>query len=219
MMDKKGECPIDALQLLKAISNKREDINAARDALSLFTSYFEAKIVLSVEIQARKIGYDEDVALEAIQCAFAKVWYYPSFDIKKSRCKDLEKAIIIWLIQIAISQMHQFAKKGECAKIEEEEDLSVIENADGFVATFNAMALSPEQKVMHVLALERKLSVLDEKHKIIYLTYKAYQTRGKKLPRTLLEKMRRRLGVSQVTIRVYKKEACEALNDFELLKA
>ena len=60
--------------------------------------------------------------------------------------------------------------------------------------------------------------MLDEKHRIIYLTYKAYQTRGKKLPRTLLDKLRKRLGVTQTTIRVYKKEACELLKDFELLK-
>lgn len=72
---------------------------------------------------------------------------------------------------------------------------------------------------MYVMALERKIFGLDEKHKIIYLTYKAYQTRGKKLPRTLLEKLRKRLGVSHETIRVYKKEACEAINDLELLKA
>ena len=70
-----------------------------------------------------------------------------------------------------------------------------------------------------VLALEKKISILDEKHRIIYLTYKAYQTSGKKLPRKLLEILRKRLGVTQTTIRVYKREAFETLNDLNLLKA
>lgn len=30
-----------------------------------------------------------------------------------------------------------------------------------------------------IQAMDKKISVLDEKHKIIYLTYKAYSTRGK----------------------------------------
>lgn len=218
MMTKNDTCPIDGEQLLLAIANKDKDRETAEKALYLFTSYFESKIKTFVEIHASKYGYDENVAFEALQCTFNKVWLYPTFDKSKSHCKSVERAIIVWLENIASSQMHQFTKKGECAQIKAEEDLSVIESADEFVTSFNAMALSSEQKIMYVMALERKISVLDEKHKIIYLTYKAYQTRGKKLPRTLLEKLRKRLGVSQVTIRVYKKEACETLNDLELLK-
>lgn len=73
--------------------------------------------------------------------------------------------------------------------------------------------ISPDEKMKLVLAFDAKLSALDEKHKIIYLTYKAYESRGKKLPRKLLSKLRERLGVSQTTVRVYKREAYMALND------
>lgn len=64
-----------------------------------------------------------------------------------------------------------------------------------------------------VLAFNKKLSLLDDKHRIIYLTYKAYELSGKKLPRRLLSKLRKRLGISQTTIRVYKREAYMMLND------
>ena len=67
--------------------------------------------------------------------------------------------------------------------------------------------------------MDDKISILDEKQRIIYLTYKAYQKSGKKLPRTVLANLRKRLGLRQTTVRVYKKAACEALNDLELLKA
>lgn len=209
--------PINGVDLLKAIANKANDIGSAKAAFTVFVSYFEDKIKCPVEINARKVGYNENVAFEAVQCAFNKVWLYPTFDMKKSNCKDEEKAIIIWLINIAVSQMHQFSKHGECAQLKEEEDLSVIEDSSSFI-DYHVSDLPPEQKILYVTELDKKLSILDEKHRIIYLTYKAYQVRGKKLPRTLLEKLRKRLGVTQVTIRVYKKEACEALNDLDLME-
>ena len=216
-MDKKEESLVDGVQLLNAIANKKEDLKAAKDALTLFIGHFETKIMLQVEILADKIGYDENVAFNAIECAFNKVWNYPTFDLKKSRCKDPEKAIIIWLIQIAVSQMHQFSRKGVCAQIREDEDLSVIETPDDFVS-FYMPDLDSDKKLEYVLAFNKRLSVLDEKHRIIYLTYKAYHIQGKKLPRNVLEKLRIRLGLVQATVRVYKKEACEALNDNTLLE-
>lgn len=217
-MNNKEELP-NGGQLLKLIANKEEDVETAQKAFRLFVSIFESKINKDVEIFAIKNGYNENVTFEAIQCAFNKVWLYPTFDMKKSHCKDEEKAIIIWLERIALSQIYQYAKKGECAKIKQEEDLSVIETSKDFVESFHTSTLTSEQKMQLVLALEKKISILDEKHRIIYLTYKAYQTSGKKLPRKLLEILRKRLGVTQTTIRVYKREAFETLNDLNLLKA
>lgn len=209
---------VDGASLLRSIANKSNNKEEAEKAFTLFVSNFEQKIKLLVEINARNLGYDENVAFEAIQCAFNKVWLYPSFDMNKSRCKDGEKAIIIWLVQIANSQMHQFRRKGVCAQISEEEDLSIIEEASQFI-DYHMSDLDPEKKLEYVMAFNKKLSVLDEKHRIIYLTYKAYQISGKKLPRTVLEKLRKRLNITQTTVRVYKREACETLNDLTLLQS
>lgn len=217
-MGKDDGFKIDGIQLLRAIANKNNDMKAAKEAFELFVGYFEQKISVLVEVQANKIGYNEYVALAAIQCAFNKVWLYPTFDMRKSNCKDEEKGIIVWLIAIAVSQMHQYTKNGVCAQIDKEDDLSVIEDSETFV-NFNANDLEPEKKIFYVKALNQKMSLLDEKHRIIYLTYKAYHIKGKKLPRTVLEKLRKRLNLTQTTIRVYKKEACEALNDYNLLES
>lgn len=208
---------VDGVFLLRSIANKNNNKEEAEKAFTLFVSYFEEKIKLLVEVNARHMGYNENVAFEAIQCTFNKVWLYPSFDIKKSRCKNEEKAIIIWLVQIANSQMHQFSRKGVCAQIRDEEDLSLIEDASQFIE-FHISDLDLEMKIEYVMAMNKKLAPLDEKHRIIYLTYKAYQIRGKKLPRSVLEKLRKRLGITQTTIRVYKKKACETLNDLTLLQ-
>lgn len=217
-MDKNVEEIVDGVKLLHIIANKYNDMEAASKAFHLFVGYFEDKIKKYVEIQASKIGYDEKVAFEAMQCAFNKVWLYPSFDMNKTHCKNEERAIVIWLMRIAASQMHQFSRYGQCAQITPEEDLSIIESTEQFI-DFHASDLDPELKMQYFLALDMKLSVLEEKHRIIYLTYMAYQTSGKKLPRNVLSKLRKRLGITQVTVRVYKKEACEALNDLRLLQA
>lgn len=216
-MDKKDNQLVNGVQLIRTIANKDKDKEAAENAFYQFVSYFENKIKKNVEILATRNGYNEEVAFEAIICAFNKVWLYPTFDMSKSNCKEEENAIIIWLVRIALSQMYQYTKAGECAKISEDEDLSVIGNVEEFV-DFYISDLDPLKKMLYVEALEKKLSVLDEKHRIIYLTYKAYQKSGKKLPRKLLEKLRKRLNLSQITVRVYKKQACEAINDFKLLE-
>ena len=225
-MSKNENEEVNGGKLLCAIANKDSDFEAARKAFYLFCSYFESKIKKNVEILAYKNGYDENAAFEAIQCAFYKVWLYPTFDMSKSNCKNEEKAIIVWLVRIACSQMYQYSKAGVCARVTKDEDLSVIDNSEklsvietseDFVTSYVA-DLPLDRKIEFVRYLDEKMSKLDEKHRIIYLTYKAYQQSGKKLPRKLLDKLRKRLGVTQTTIRVYKKEACELLNDLNLLK-
>ena len=218
-MDRKDSQKVDGAKLIRIIANRNIDEEAARKAFYLFVSYFEIKIKKRVEILALKYGYNENVAFEAIRCAFNKVWLYPTFDMRKSSCTNEENAIIIWLVKIAFSQMCQFTRTGECARISEKEDLSVIENTEDFVDSFQVAGLDPLEKMQLIEIMEKKLSLLDEKHRIIYLTYKAYQRSGKKLPRKLLEKLRKRLGLSQSAIRVNKKQACEAINDSKLLEA
>ena len=209
---------IDGVQLLKAIANKSNDLETAERAFGLFIGYFESKIKLNIDIHASKLGFDENVAFEAIQCAFNKVWMYPTFDMNKAHIKDPNMAIIVWLIQIAISQMYQFASTGVCAKIKEDEDLSIIEDPEAFVNSFNILSLDADKKMEYVMALNDTLSMLDEKHRIIFLTYKAYYVRGKKLPRVVLEKLRSRLGIVQATVRVYKREACETVKDYTIME-
>lgn len=218
-MDRKDSQKVDGVKLIRIIANRNIDEEAAKKAFYLFVSYFEIKIKKRVEILALKYGYNENVVFEAIRCAFNKVWLYPTFDMGKSSCTNEENAIIIWLVKIAFSQMCQFTRTGECARISEEEDLSVIENTEDFVDSFQVAGLDPLEKMQLIEIMEKKLSLLDEKHRIIYLTYKAYQRSGKKLPRKLLEMLRKRLGLSQSAIRVYKKQACEAINDLKLLEA
>lgn len=212
-MTQTAEKTIDGVLLLKSICNKESAPEEARNSFTLFVSYFEDKLKKYAEVQASHLGYSVNVAFEAIQCTFAKVWKYPySFSMDRASCKNTENAIIIWLKKIVASQMFDYVKKGICTQQSREEDLSVIETSEEFV-DYHIRDYPIEEKLILIQAMNQKISSLDEKHRIIYLTYKAYETQGKKLPRRLLEKLRVRLGVTQVTIRVYKREAYKAVGD------
>lgn len=80
--------------------------------------------------------------------------------MSKSHYKDEEKAIVVWLIRIAVSQMYQFAKHGVCAQIKSDENLSIIENAENFVESFHVSDLTPEQKSNMLAIWKRKYLLL-----------------------------------------------------------
>lgn len=201
---------IDEISLLKAIANKAQDYEMAQKCFHIFISSFEADLLKFADIHASKMKFSSETAFAAVECAFAKVWKYPTFDMRKSHCKDVHKAILIWLKQIVASQMYEYLGKGRCTHLSEEEDLSVIEDASSFIDVLIGDT-SPQKKIEYITTTERIISCLDEKHRIIYLTYKAYENIGKRLPQTLLAKLRNRLQLTQATIRVYKKEAQEAI--------
>lgn len=203
---------IDGIAHLKAIANKCNNPDEAERSFRIFVSSFESDVLKFAEIHANKMGIPIECAFEATTCAFARVWRYPTFDINKAHCKNPNKGILVWLNRIAANQMYEYVKKNRCAQHTQEEDLSVIEDATSFVDLLIGDKPA-EEKMEYVSALESRISCLGEKHRIIYLTYKAYDSVGKKLPRSLLEKLRKRLGITQATIRVYKKEALQAIND------
>ena len=62
--------------------------------------YFENKVKPFVEVHANRMEFDDKVAFEAIQCAFNKVWLYPSFYMSKARCKNEEHLLLIVFIPI-----------------------------------------------------------------------------------------------------------------------
>ena len=112
-------------------------------------------------------------------------FYDKMLELMDKQISSEETAIIIWLKRIVASQLFDYAKNGYCVDQKEEEDLSVIENAQCFVEYYTP-DMDSDKKMELVLAFNKKLSLLDDKHRIIYLTYKAYELSGKKLPRRLL---------------------------------
>lgn len=191
-------------------SRSKMEIDAA---FQTFCAKYELRLNRLVEVQCAKLGYSAEIAFKAVECAFARVRRYPTFDKMKTKIKDIDNAIVVWLNKIAYTQVLKFKNGKECAEVNADEDLTVINDATGFYEVVSQRQfMSDEEKEKKIQWLNAKLACMEEKHRIVLLTYLAYESHGKKLPRTLTLKLRTQLNLEQSTIRVYKKEALEALN-------
>lgn len=199
-------------ELILMIANKEHDHSTAERAFDKFCARYDQRLIKHAEIQCKNLGYSSDLAFKAVECAFRRVWLYPTFDKRKSRSKDIDNGIILWLNKILYTQVLKFKNNGECADVNKEEDLSVINNAEEFYekeSQYNY--LTEEEKKRKIKLLDQIMKTLDMKHRIIFLTYAAYHEEGKYLPSSLIKKLRTQLNLSSSTIRVYKKESLDVI--------
>ena len=199
--------------LIEIMADKTRSAVEIDAAFQTFCAKYELRLNRLVEIQCAKLGYPAEIAFKAVECAFARVKRYPTFNKMKTKIKDIDNAIIVWLNKIAYTQVLKFKNGNECAEVSADEDLSVVNDVTGFYEIVSQRQyMSDEEKEKKIQWLNVKLASMEEKHRIVLLTYLAYESEGKKLPRALTLKLRTQLNLEQSTIRVYKKEALEALN-------
>lgn len=196
-------------ELLDYISFKSEYPEEAEHAFIEFCRRFEKNVIEKAEIYSSKFGYNEVIALEIAHCAFSRVWKYPSFNLKKAKSKDVNKAILLWLYPIMYTQLVKYGVQNTCAEPTIEENLSIITDFDELINK-----TSDSDDIEHKKKLKIKLEILNsafiglsQKHKIIYLTYKAYEVPGKNIPRSISKKLQDTLELTQSTIRIYKRDA------------
>lgn len=186
----------------------------AKEAFRVFTFRYQLELLKKLTPICKNWGYDEQVATELAYETFARIWKYPKFDLSKSKQKDYDKAITFYLFGIAKRLLADYKKNeteepnpftGDEEIIREMPDIEMFETGKERKA---------ELKKMYEL-LNEALARLTPKHKIIYLTYKHYESltnEGYNLPRHLTKKLQEELDLTQNSIRVYKKQAIEAVN-------
>lgn len=198
--------------LISIMADKSHSEMEIDAAFQMFCAKYELRLNRLVEVQCAKLGYSAEIAFKAVECTFARVRRYPTFDKMKTKIKNIDNAIVVWLNKIAYTQVLKFKNGNECAEVNADEDLSVVNDATGFYEVVSQRQyMSDEEKEKKILWLNAKLAGMEDKHRIVLLTYMAYESQGKKLPRALTLKLRTQLNLEQSTIRVYKKEALEAL--------
>ena len=204
-------------ELLEFISCFKDEYpEQSKRAFVVFCYKYEKDLLQKAEIYCSKFGYSETVALMVAQCTFARVWKYPTFDIKKAKSKDINIAIGQWLYRILYTQIVLLGKQDTCAEPTEEEDLSVISSVGELIS------YTVGDDVEKTKDLKAQLSIIDsvflglsEKQKIIWLTYKAYKQEEKKyIPRSVSSKLQEQLDLTQNTIRVYHKQANEHFENY-----
>jgi DNA-directed RNA polymerase specialized sigma24 family protein len=161
-------------------------------------------------------GYDKQVASEIAYGTFEKVWKYPKFDISKANQKDFNKAVLNYLYKIASHLLADYKRS-------QNEEPNPFKGDEEIIRDFpdvENMSIGKERKAIlqeRFEFIQNALNRLSPKHKIIYLTYKQYEAETKEgftLPRRLLKDLRTELDLTQNSIRVYKKEAINEVDNY-----
>lgn len=180
----------------------------AKDAFTVLTFRFRKDLIDKCTMICRKWGYiDDEVAVELACLTFERYWKYPfSFEKKKCNVSDTNQCFKLYLYSIARNELKRL-NSDKFSPYDGSERLitSLIDNGKDYEPEKLRELKIAEEK------LDKALSKLTPKHKIIFLTYKAYEEDGHKLPRELLKELRESLNLTQNSIRVYKKQAIEAV--------
>lgn len=193
---------MDGEQLIMTIRNNKElNREEAKKAFELFCGYYEKEATKIAIVHCQRWKRSEDYAYAIVQCAFEKVWLYPTFDKSKTHYKDTDKAILNWLSKILIRELTLFSAKGNCSHTEPE-DLPLITNSAEFIEErFEDEYVSDEDFARMKVQLDMVLAGLSEQEITIYLTYKLYERPGKRIPRSVQKKLRAKYGITQDGIR------------------
>ena len=193
---------MDGEQLLMIIAkNKETNKEEAKKAFELFCGYYEKEATKIAVALCRSWKRSDDNAFAIVQCAFQKVWLYPTFDKSKTHFKDTDKAIMRWLNTILIREMTLFSQMGNCSH-PEPEDLPLITDSGMFVEYYmEDEYMSEEQFEVAKKKLDEIFAGLSEQEITILLTYKLYLKANGRVPHRVLKKLRTRYGITQDAIK------------------
>ena len=188
----------------------------AKDAFRVFTFRYQLDLQKKLIPICTNWGYDKQVATEIAYETFTRIWKYPNFDASKANQKDYHKAITFYLYGIAKRLLADYRKS-------EYEEPNPFKGDEEIIRDFpdvDKMEIGKERKAIlkeRFEHIQKALNRLTPKHKIIYLTYKQYEAETKdgfNLPRRLLKDLRTELDLTQNSIRVYKKEAINEVDNY-----
>lgn len=193
---------MDGEQLIMTIARTKEtNREEARKAFNLFRGCYEKDATKMAVTLCRAWKRPEDYAYAIVQCAFEKVWLYPTFVKDKKRFKNTDKAILQWINKILVHEMTMFSQKGNCSH-PEPEDLPIITSTKAFIESYtDDDYLSPEQFESVKAKLDDVFAGLSEQEVTIYLTYKLYLKVNERVPRSVLKKLRARYNITQDAIK------------------
>lgn len=193
---------VDGEQLIKSIAcNKGVNKEEAVKSFELFCGYYEERVTQRAVVLCERWKKKESYAYQIVQCAFQKVWLYPTFNKEKSRIKNTDRAILNWIYWILVHELTLLSENGDCSH-PEAEDLPLITSPEVFIGEhFKDEHITDDDFEIMRTKLVEILEGLSEQEITIYLTYKLYARPGKKMPRNVLKKLRTRYGITQDAIK------------------
>ncbi len=209
----KDESTSDLIEYLKW-KDQEEYQDVAEAAFKVFVFRFRKELVEKCEIVCKKWKYDNHVAVEIASSVFKRFYKYPNFKEDKSKASDCDKGVLLYLLGIANRELINYynKEKGIYTSPYTGEEKIIREFPKIDFKQFKPERRGEMKKRFEII--EKALSRLSDKHKIIYLTYQAYEHDGYNLPTHLLKAMRKELKIGQGTIRYYKFEAIKKIEEY-----
>ncbi len=182
----------------------------AEKAGVIFFDRFKHKVANKCEILCNRWNQPLQTAEMLLDETFGKFFEGNNFDISKANTSDYDKAIEIYLYRTAFNSLidhyrrsiSKYASRytGEEQVIRDFHELSIV---SGKFETTKKL----QEKLW---LLERALENFDWKHRLIYLSYmNAGVAEEEYPPRHLTKKIREITGLTQKSVRVYKKKVTD----------
>lgn len=200
----KNESTIRLTDLFQA----KESTNTQKEnAFHALCFRFKEDLLKKSEIVCKRFGHDITVAEQVTTATFTAYARKGDFQIKKAAHKDVDYAFRFYLFKIARNELINYYREQQRKK---DYPYDGTEGVITELPVMQGMKLNLEQTII-IKAIES----LTPPQRTVYLTYKRYEESGFNLPKKLLKELRAHLnGISQTTIRTYKKEALDKIKSF-----
>lgn len=197
----------DSYELILLYQDENQSKSVRDSSFYTLVIRFRKDIIHKCEIICKSYGHNMLVAEQIAEATFKSYAKKGAFELEKSNIKNVDIAFKIYLYGIAKRELINFYRLEERKKNGFYSDGT--ERIVKEIPTVNSKGLSIEIRVK--LAA---LNSLPDSHKVVYLTYTKYEKLGCNLPRKLQKELREYLGVTQGTIRTYKKEAKDKIEEY-----
>lgn len=185
-------------------ANKTVDLDRD-DAFLAICFRFRQDLLNKCEKNCSYRGYDIEVAQQITEETFRAYGKSKVFKVENCNQSNVEICFKLYLYKISSNLLNDYYKIEEKRKKGQ-----LYDGTEGLITKLPNIELHDiESKIIH-----ETLSELPYSHQVIYMTYTAYEKMGVYLPRVLQAQIREHLGgIEQVTVRGYKKEAIDKIEN------
>lgn len=168
---------------------------------------FKRDLLDKCEINCARFGHSANTAEIIAENTFEAYAKKGKFDSGKSKGRTVDDSFRIYLYGIARNELTNFFRLEE--KKTKGQFYDGTEKIITELPAIDLETLDTKDKIKYEI-----IQSLPASHKTVYLTYMAYERVGCNLPKQLQHELRRQLGdIGQNTIRSYKKEAIDKINE------
>ena len=200
------------LELIELFQDKSQSEIIRDSAFYAISHKFQEDLLEKCEIICKNFGHNVTIAEQIAESTFINYAKKGCFQLEKANHENIDKSFKLYLYGIAKRELVNYYR------LEEKKRLGVY-----YDGTEKIVTDLPDHQ-MENLSIEIKVKLkaiksLPKSHRTVYLTYMKYEKLGCNLPRKLQKELREYLGVKQNTIRTYKKEALDKIEDYlEIMK-